>query len=196
VDRAARAHRRAARGRELGHQRAVAVEHARDVRQEEERAGAEGVRERARRQVGVHVVEAVARARLSRRERRHGREDRQAAVGEQRLDETRIGARDASDVAKVRRAHLARRREGRSVGAAQAHRARAFLLEGGDELLVHEAREHHQHDLGHGGVRDAQAVLVALRERQAPPQRADLVAAAVHEDDLEARAPRQDDGPS
>ena len=131
----------------LGRRRPVPVQPG-HVGEHHQLGRAERHRERGRRGVRVHVVGFAVPA------RGHAGDDRNPAVGQQRLDGTAVGGHDLSDHADVHwftvdDRRLADRGERAGVFARHAQGERAVPVDQPDQVLVHLAGQDHPDDL-HG----------------------------------------------
>ena len=131
----------------LGRRRPVPVQPG-HVGEHHELGRAERHRERGRGGVRVHVVDLAVPA------RGHAGDDRNPAVGQQRLDGTAVGGHDLADHADVHRLtvddrRLADRGERAGVFARHAHGERAVPVDQPHDVLVHLAGQDHPDDL-HG----------------------------------------------
>ena len=172
-------------------QLAVLVEHAGDVGEQQQALGLHARGERAGERVGVDV-EGLALAADG-----HRRDHRDHVGGRDHLDDVRIDLGGIADVADVDRLHQVRfrvRHLGDLAGdhqvgvlAGDADRLAALPVDGRDDILVDEARQHHLDHLDGGLVGDAQAVHELALEREPLQHAGDLRAAAVHDDGVHAR---------
>lgn len=128
-------------------------------------------------------------------DRRH---DGDAAVGEERLDGARVDGRDLPDAAdvdglSVDEGLVPGGGEGAGVLAGEADRERAVPVEQPDEFALDPAGEDHPYDVHRLGRGDPQAGPELAGQAVPVEGGADLGAAAVHDDGLQAGAPEEDD---
>lgn len=172
--------------------RPVLVE-ALDIGEDHQRLGPERGGERGRGGVGVDVVDMVVVGGA-----RDGGDDRDTAILQERLDGTRVDLGDLTDPADVHQLAVDLRLvlgggDGVGVLAGHADGERSVLVEQPDELTLDLSGQHHPYDVHGLGGGDPEARL-ELADQAVPVELgADLRAAAVDHDRLEARLPQEDD---
>lgn len=127
-----------------------------------------------------------------------GGDDRDAAVVEQGLDGAGVDGGDLADPADVDElavdgGPVLYGGDGVGVLAGHADGERPVLVEQADQLALDLAGEHHAYDVHRLGRGDAQAGLELADQAVLVELCADLGAAAVHDDGLEAGVPQEDD---
>lgn len=164
-----------------------------DVREDHEGFGPQRSSECRSRRIGIDVVDMSVV--LAPRDRR---DDRDTAVGEQCLDRAGVDRGDLAhppdvDQLPVDLGQMLGGGDGVRVLAGQPDGERPVLVEQPDQLALHLPREHHPYDV-HGVLGgDAQAGLELADDAVPVEGGADLRAAAVHDDGLEARVVQEHD---
>lgn len=172
--------------------RPVLVE-ALDVGEDHESLGAERRSECRSRRISIDVVDMVIVLGAG-----DGRDDRDAAVGQQRLDGAGVDLGDLADPADVDGlavdlGPVLGGGEGVRVLAGEADGERSVLVEQPDQFALHLPGQHHPYDV-HGVLGgDAQSGLELADDAVLVERGADLRAAAVHDDGLEAGVAEEHD---
>ena len=130
------------------------VENSLHVRQEYEPARAKRSRDFARRRVRVDIQQCGSGPAVFTRLHADGRDNRDVARLQRRLDGVRVHINDVPDKSKLRVPDV--RPQHAVVRAADANRARAKLDHGSHEVLVDETREDGDNDVQARRVRNAQ----------------------------------------
>ena len=197
-DRAVRAQLADPFDRQIGNQFARFVEHADDIGEQKQARGAERPGDGAGHGVGVDVVGLAAGAHADGRDHRdqarlleRGQDPRidllrlaDEAEVEDLLDVGRLVARGPAQLGRLDQvAVLARDADGRAAGG----------VYGADDALVDGPGQHHLDDLDGLGVGHAQAVDELALDLEAIEHPADLRAAAVHHDRVDADLLEQHD---
>ena len=173
------------------------VEHAGHVGEQQQALGLHAGGERAGERVGVDVERLALAADGDR-----GDDRDEVGLGDH-LDDVRVDLGRVADVADVDRLHEIGLRVGHlgdlagdhqvGVLAGDADRLAALPVDGGDDVLVDQAGQHHLDHLDGGLVGDAQAVHELALQLQALEHAGDLRAAAVHDDRVHAGLLEQHD---
>ena len=163
----------------------LVAQDAADVGHGDEALCAELTRDARGRGVGVDVVDVPLHVASD------GGHDRDVALVEHVEDGAHVDLRDLAHVAEPLVAHA--RLDHLPVDAGQADRSAALLPDEIDERLVDLSGEHHLHDVGGLGVRDAQTVDKLRLLAELLQHIRDLGPAAVHEHDLHSDEREQHD---
>src|SRR5215471_11371791 len=182
---------------ELRQQLAMLVEHPRDVREQQQALGLHARGEGTGERVGIDVEGLPLVADADRRD------DRNEVGTGNHLDDMRIDLRGIAYVADVDGLHqvgfgvrhLGDLASNHEVGilAGDADRFAALAVDGGDDVLVDEARQHHLHHLDRRLVRDPEAVHELALQLKALEHAGDLRSPTMDDDGVYTRLLQEHD---